>query len=34
MQLKILMSFYRRVQPLSDLELREMLKVEPQVAEK
>lgn len=28
MQLKILVSFYRRVQPLSELELREMLKVE------
>lgn len=28
MQLKILMSFYRRVQPLSELEHREMLKVE------
>jgi hypothetical protein len=28
MQLKILMSFYRRVQPLANLELREMLKVE------
>lgn len=32
-QLKILMSFYRRIQPLSELELREMLKVEHQVAE-
>jgi hypothetical protein len=29
MQLKILMSFYRRVQPLAELELRDMLKVEP-----
>jgi len=28
MQLKILMSFYRRVQPLAELELREMLEVE------
>lgn len=33
MQLKILMSLYRRIQPLSELELREMLKVEHGVAE-
>ncbi|MDK2776849.1 MAG: hypothetical protein KYX62_04235 [Pseudomonadota bacterium] len=31
MQLKILMSFYRRVQPLSELELRGMLKVEQDI---